>query len=78
MVDLVPLLPARVQPPPDDDIFSDLKWWLESKRKMIERNSTRATRTCPNCGGKVNMILAGPKKHLHGACETQGCMRIME
>ena len=60
------------------DIFKDIDWWMESKRLMKRRGSIRAKRTCPNCGGTVNMILAGPRQHIHGACETPKCIRIME
>lgn len=61
-----------------DDMVAAISWWQESKRRMIAKKSTRARRTCPKCGGTVNMILAGAKQHLHGACETPKCMRIME
>ena len=59
-------------------IFADIGWWMESKRRMIKHKSVRATRTCPKCGGKVHMILAGRKQHIHGACETPNYLWIME
>ena len=61
-----------------NDIFKDIPWLMESKRLMIKRGSVRATRTCPNCGAKVNMVLAGRKQHLHAACETPNCIWMME
>jgi ribosomal protein S27AE len=79
-MDLTPEQLARVKAKEDDvrAMFADIEWWMESKQRMIQRKSTRATRTCPKCGGKVNMVLAGRKNHLHGACETPNCIRIME
>ena len=33
---------------------------------------------CPCCGGKVRAVLCGRKDHLHMACETDGCVRMMQ
>ena len=49
-----------------------------AKAQMIERNMTRARKRCPDCGGMVRLVLTGRKNHLHMACETVGCMRLME
>lgn len=61
-----------------NDIFKDIGWLMESKRLMKRRGSIRATRTCPNCGKKVHLVLAGHKQHLHASCETPNCIWMME
>lgn len=52
---------------------------VKAKAQMIRANALRARKTCPECGGTIHLIIAGPRHHLHMACETVGCfMRMME
>jgi len=44
------------------------------KKKKKRKGHTK----CPICGQRVNAILAGPKDHLHMACVTPNCIRLME
>jgi hypothetical protein len=60
------------------DLFKHISWWIETKQRMLAKNSVNARRTCPECKGSVRIVLLGPKKHMHGACETPGCIQIME
>lgn len=49
------------------------------KAAMIKKNKTSGWTKCPECGGKVNAVLAGPRQHIHMACKTKGCnVRAME
>ncbi|MCU7842178.1 MAG: hypothetical protein KZQ94_22755 [Candidatus Thiodiazotropha sp. (ex Troendleina suluensis)] len=33
---------------------------------------------CPSCGGTLHYAVAQCNGHVHGACETEGCLRWME
>ncbi len=41
----------------------------KGKREVIE---------CPACGGKLHLSQSGYNGHVHGACDTDGCVRWME
>ena len=55
-----------------------IQFAMECKAQMLNHGARRARKTCPICGATVNMVLAGPRNHIHLACETQNCMRLME
>lgn len=38
----------------------------------------RGVEVCPVCGGKLHLSHAGFNGHVHGRCETEGCMSWME
>ena len=48
------------------------------KTAMLKKGKFSGWTKCPECGGKVRAVLAGRKNHIHMACETPGCMRVME
>lgn len=66
----------------DDDFMKAVRETLEVglklKGKMIERGLDRARTKCPKCGGRIDAVLVGRKKHIHMACRTTGCMQMME
>lgn len=33
---------------------------------------------CPACGGRLHLSIAAYNGHVHGSCETKGCVRWME
>lgn len=51
---------------------------MRLKSAMKDRGKATAWTKCPRCGGKVRAVLAGHKQHIHMACETAGCIRVME
>lgn len=52
---------------------------VKVKAAMKRQNRRRGWTKCPYCGGKVVVVLAGRRDHLHMACQTAGCnMRMME
>lgn len=56
-----------------------LPYAMKAKKQMLAAKTTRARKTCPECGGTVHFAIGGPRNHLHMACETAGCiMRMME
>jgi hypothetical protein len=48
------------------------------KAALLRKGKRHGWTKCPRCGGKVHASLAGHKNHLHMACETPNCMRMME
>lgn len=52
---------------------------LVAKFKKENRGrSTRAIFECPVCGGTLHMSIASTNGHVHGQCETKGCVSWME
>lgn len=52
---------------------------MKLKKVMLAKNITWAKTECPECGGWLHGRIAGPRKHLHMACENPSCiMRMME
>lgn len=45
---------------------------------LIRKGKREGWTACPVCGGKVRAVLAGPRNHLHMACETPSCIRMMQ
>ena len=61
-----------------DQFAQTIELAMRAKRAMIEKDKRRGWTKCPRCGGKITAVLAGRKNHLHMACETEGCIRMME
>ena len=65
-----------------DDFMAGMRQAFETglklKSRMIERGLDRAQTKCPRCGGRIDAILAGPKKHIHMSCRTPSCIQMME
>jgi hypothetical protein len=55
---------------------ADLAMKIKAALKAKERR--HGWTKCPRCGGKITAILAGRRDHLHMACETPNCIRMME
>jgi hypothetical protein len=56
-----------------------LSFAMKAKKQMIERGVTAAHKTCSECGGRVDLVLAGRRQHVHMACRNRDCfMRCME
>lgn len=49
------------------------KGWSKSNRV-----SAQEVVTCPVCNGRLHLSLAAYNGHVHGACETKGCIRWMQ
>lgn len=47
-------------------------------KKEHKNNNWRGIETCPVCGGKLHLSHAAFNGHVHGRCETEGCMSWME
>ena len=71
-----------MQTPSTDDFMVSVRETLvvglKFKGKMLARGLTTAWTKCPRCGGRIDAVLAGPKKHIHMSCRTLGCIQMME
>lgn len=47
-------------------------------KKEYKRRSGHVIRVCPNCGGNLHMSISSYNGHVHGKCETAGCVEWME
>lgn len=47
-------------------------------KKEYKGRSGRVVRECPVCGGNLHMSISGYNGHVHGKCETVGCVEWME
>lgn len=48
------------------------------KKVMLKKGLTRARCECPRCGSFIHGRIAGPRNHLHMACEGGCGMSMME
>ncbi len=55
-----------------------LETGMKIKKAMLRRGLLRCRCKCPRCGQMIHASLAGPKKHLHMACEGRCGMNVME
>lgn len=60
------------------DFLKIFELGMKLKRAMKRKGKRRGWTKCPKCGGKINAVLAGRKDHIHMACETENCIRMME
>ncbi len=52
---------------------------MKLKKVMLAKNISWAKTKCPECSGWLHGRIAGPRNHLHMACESPSCiMRMME
>lgn len=79
----IPGIPRRFEAKPGhDQSFMDfMKGTIEIaeklKKSMDKRGLTAAKAKCPRCAGFIHGRLAGPKKHLHMACDGPCGTRMM-
>ena len=48
------------------------------KAAMLRKDRRQVWTKCPRCGGKIIAVLAGRRNHLHMACQTPNCIKMME
>lgn len=51
---------------------------VKVKAALRRTGKTQGWTKCPRCGGRVVAVLRGHKLHLHMACATPNCIRMME
>ena len=61
-----------------DDFVETIQLAGKLKAAMKRKDKRRGWTKCPKCGCKINAVLAGRKDHIHMACETENCIRMME
>ena len=61
-----------------DDFVEVIHLAVKLKEAMKRKDKRQGWTKCPRCGGKINAVLAGRKDHIHMACETENCIRMME
>lgn len=47
-------------------------------REAHDGKSARETIECPACKGRLHLTIAATNGHVHGHCETEGCVSWME
>lgn len=47
-------------------------------KKEFKGHSGVVIKECPVCGGKLHMSITAYNGHVHGQCETRGCLSWME
>jgi hypothetical protein len=55
-------------------VMKDIQPWREAHKGM----STRDVVVCPACSGRLHLSIAAYNGHVHGRCETEGCVSWME
>lgn len=58
--------------------LSGLRIASEWRVKGIPQTSRHEVVQCPECKGKLHLSQSSLNGHVHGACETDGCMSWME
>ena len=61
-----------------DDFVKTIHLGIKLKKAMKHKGKRQGWTKCPKCGGKINAALAGRNDHIHMACETENCIRMME
>ena len=51
---------------------------MKLKKIMLKKHLKQARCVCPRCGGMIQATLAGPRNHLHMACDGGCGMQLME
>lgn len=69
---------AEIKSDARDRIGETLDLALRVRDAMLKKDKRRAWTKCPVCGSKIRAYLAGSKAHLHMACETKGCIWVMQ
>jgi hypothetical protein len=60
------------------DMFAHIDFCLTAKRQMLKAGDKAASKKCPFCEGRWHFVLAGPRNHIHGACDGTCKRSIME
>ena len=81
----------KYEEPTPEEIAADEEWMRQRMemhekvavvvapiRKEYKGRSGRGTITCPCCGGNLHWSISGYNGHMHGRCETEGCISWME
>ena len=58
--------------------FMKLMPLIKRIKKEHEGQSWSGVETCPECQGRLHLSIAGCNGHVHGCCETEGCLKWME
>jgi hypothetical protein len=58
--------------------FQKLRPLTDRIRRENKGKSWRGVETCPICQGRIFLSIAGCNGHMHGRCETTGCVSWME
>lgn len=61
-----------------DDFMESFRLAQKVKTALKAKGKLRGWTRCPRCGGRIVAALLGPKHHLHMACATLNCIRVME
>ena len=61
-----------------DDFMETFTLAQKIKAALKANGKRRGWTKCPRCGGRIVAVLAGRRDHLHMACETPNCIRMME
>lgn len=58
-----------------DNFLEIMRKLSDIKQKMLEKNLTACRAKCPKCGekGKLHVVLAGRRNHMHTRCTAEGC-----
>lgn len=51
---------------------------IERLKREHKGQSWRGVEPCPICGKNLHLSIAGYNGHVHGRCETDGCLNWME
>lgn len=60
------------------DIFRTVMTGIADWRKANKGKSHREVIECPACKWKLHLSIAAYNSHVHGHCETEGCVSWME
>ena len=65
-----------------DDFFANVRdvigTAMKLKKVMLKKGLKHAKAECPRCGSFIHGRIAGPRNHLHMACEGKCGMSMME
>lgn len=81
----------KLRKPTRDEINAHEQWSKERREVMIKvmtgimpwraankGKSARESVECPACRGKLHLSISSYNGHVHGHCETEGCVSWME
>lgn len=81
----------KLRPPTSEEIAAHKAWlagrfdmlgvafaWIADWRKAHRGKSAVDVVECPVCGGRLHVSISGRNGHVHGRCETAGCVQWME
>ena len=60
------------------EVFGIVMVGIASWRKEHKGRSVTEIVKCPACGGSLHLSIAACNGHVHGHCETEGCVSWME